>query len=204
LVAKQSLKIIDDEGLDALSLERLAQELGVRAPSLYHHFRDKNAILAEVARLIVLETKVPKHPEDPDDWKEWCVALTANFRRAILRHHNAAPVLLQFLPRDLLTDSYENTVRYLVRAGVPAEDCILVLDGLDRLTLGGAIAEAMRQPRKTSEVDWYANPREHPQLVQVLDANPFRTEELFAEGIRRFLDGAVPSRKATSSRRRVG
>ena len=38
--ARAALEIIDAEGLDALSLERLATEIGVRAPSLYHHFAD--------------------------------------------------------------------------------------------------------------------------------------------------------------------
>ncbi|HTC82023.1 MAG TPA: helix-turn-helix domain-containing protein, partial [Acidimicrobiia bacterium] len=46
--ARAALEIIDAEGLEALSLERLAKELGVRAPSLYHHFADKAEILARV------------------------------------------------------------------------------------------------------------------------------------------------------------
>src|ERR1044072_1637250 len=53
--AKAALEIIDAEGLDALSLERLAKEIGVRAPSLYHHFADKAAILARGGRLLALE-----------------------------------------------------------------------------------------------------------------------------------------------------
>ena len=55
-----ALRIIDEEGLDALSLPRLARDIGVRAPSLYHHFADKSAILAAVSRAIVAEIKVPR------------------------------------------------------------------------------------------------------------------------------------------------
>ena len=43
-----ALEVIDADGLDAMSLERLADELGVKAPSLYHHFHDKAEILAAV------------------------------------------------------------------------------------------------------------------------------------------------------------
>jgi AcrR family transcriptional regulator len=43
-VVEASLRIIDTEGLDALSLPRLARELNVHPPSLYHHFEDKAEI----------------------------------------------------------------------------------------------------------------------------------------------------------------
>jgi AcrR family transcriptional regulator len=44
-----AIEIIDTEGLNALSLPRLARHLNVRAPSLYHHFDDKSEILGAVA-----------------------------------------------------------------------------------------------------------------------------------------------------------
>jgi len=55
-VIDTALKIIDAEGLAACSLPRLSRELGVKAPSLYHHFADRAEIMSEVARHIVLET----------------------------------------------------------------------------------------------------------------------------------------------------
>ena len=42
-VVEASLRIIDTEGLDAFSLPRLARELNVQAPSLYHHFESGGA-----------------------------------------------------------------------------------------------------------------------------------------------------------------
>jgi len=41
--------IIDAEGLEAVSTRRLAAELGVQGPSLYHHFGNKEEILDAVA-----------------------------------------------------------------------------------------------------------------------------------------------------------
>src|ERR1700759_527154 len=58
-VVEASLLIIDREGLDAFSLPRLARELNVAAPSLYHHFADRADILRTVARAIVLATRLP-------------------------------------------------------------------------------------------------------------------------------------------------
>ena len=105
-VVEASLRIIDREGLDAFSLPRLARELNVAAPSLYHHFADRADILRTVARAIVLQTQLPD-PARCASWVDWFVGISLAFRRAVLSHRNAAPILLEFMPRDLLVRNYE-------------------------------------------------------------------------------------------------
>src|SRR5262249_32597314 len=46
------LRLIDEQGLEAFSMRRLAQELGVDPMSLYHHFRNKDALLDGVAAVL--------------------------------------------------------------------------------------------------------------------------------------------------------
>jgi AcrR family transcriptional regulator len=128
-VVEASLRIIDTEGLDAFSLPRLARELNVQAPSLYHHFEDKAEILKAVARAIVVETRLPD-PKSVPNWIEWLVALSLAFRDSMLRHHNAVPLLLQFMPRDVLIRNYNESAVYLVEIGVALEEVVLILDGL--------------------------------------------------------------------------
>ncbi|HET6171112.1 MAG TPA: TetR/AcrR family transcriptional regulator [Gaiellales bacterium] len=41
-------EILDDEGLDALTMRRIAERLGIRAPSLYKHFPDKQSLEAAI------------------------------------------------------------------------------------------------------------------------------------------------------------
>ena len=53
--AKAALDVIDEVGLDKLSLDRVAKKLRVQPPSLYHHFSDKAELMAEVARLILTD-----------------------------------------------------------------------------------------------------------------------------------------------------
>lgn len=186
-----SLEIIDAEGLEAFSLPRLARELNVRAPSLYHHFADKAEILRGVARTIVLETRVPD-PRATPNWIEWFVSLSLNFRHTVLQHRNAAPVLLRFMPRDVLIRTYEQSARFLVTLGVPAGRCVLLLDGLDKLTLGAAIAEAAKDPAEAGELFGTADPASEPTLAEAVAQNRQSTEEVFAENIRSFLRGAAP------------
>ena len=51
-IAEAALALVDAEGLDALSMRRLATELGVQAPSLYHHVASKDQLLDAVVERV--------------------------------------------------------------------------------------------------------------------------------------------------------
>ncbi|WP_345384320.1 TetR family transcriptional regulator [Pseudonocardia yuanmonensis] len=187
-IVSSALAIIDEEGLEAFSLKRLAREMNVQAPSLYYHFPDKASILEAVARAIVLETPRPRE-RDPDNWIEYFVVQSLNFRRTILRHANAAPVLLQFMPRDVFAPVYEISAAFLSEVGVPDHLQVLVLDGLDRFTLGAALTEAMKRPASRKEIFPDVDPVTEPALTRAIDANDLDPETLWAESIRTFLRG---------------
>jgi TetR/AcrR family transcriptional regulator, tetracycline repressor protein len=191
-VVEASLRIIDTDGLDAFSLPRLARELSVQTPSLYYHFRDRADILRTVARAIVLESRVPDLASCPT-WVDWLVGISLSFRRAVLHHRNAAPVLLEFMPRDVVIWNYELGVQILAAVGVPAEARIGVIDGLDTLTLGASLAEAAKGPARAGQVFANVDAGAEPMLAEALAANTRTAEELFADSIRSFLRGAVPA-----------
>ncbi len=185
-----AIEIIDTEGLDALSLPRLARHLNVRAPSLYHHFADKSEILGAVAAAVVAETVVPRKP-GPERWIEWFVQLSLNLRRAVLRHRNAAPLLLQYPPRAMLTDLYEEAARYLAVCGVPAEVHIQILDSMDTLTLGAVISEAVQPASARRVIFPKVDAARQPTLAKALEANRFTATRLYEEMIRSFLYGVI-------------
>jgi AcrR family transcriptional regulator len=190
-VIRASLQIIDTEGLDAFSLPRLARELNVRSPSLYYHYDGKAQILRAVARAIVLETEIPD-PAVDRTWIEWLVALSLSFREAVLRHRNAAPLLLEFMPRNVLIGVYEANARFLAEVGVPAGDLVLVIDGLDKLTLGAVVSEAAKNSDLGGQIFASAQPGAEPTLAAAVTVNARDAAELFAESIRRFLRGVAP------------
>ncbi len=185
-----ALAVIDAEGLPAFSLPRLARELGVRAPSLYHHVADKAEILGAVARAVLLEAPFPPRRSNAV-WTEWFVEVSLGVRRTILRHAHAAPLLLEFTPREVLTPTYEIGAELLEEAGVPRSAHLLVLDGLDQLVLGSSVMEAIR-PRERRERrlrDVVAE--DTPLLARAVAGDARTSEQLFAETVRSFLRGAV-------------
>ncbi|MCW2800785.1 MAG: tetracycline repressor protein [Aeromicrobium sp.] len=183
-----ALKIIDEDGLEALSLPRLAREMNVRAPSLYHHFAHKNEILAAVSREIVRRTVFPRR-SPTGDWAEWFTQLATNFRTAVLRHRNAAPILLQFMPREMMVEMYERAASYLAECGVPAELHVQILDGLEKLSVGATIAEAVR-PASRSRVGFeHIDEHLHPTLARAVAANHLNPKQIFEHTVRCYLLG---------------
>lgn len=191
LVVAAALRIIDAEGLAACSTPRVAREFGVRAPSLYHHFADRADIMAEVARLVVRQTPTPARRE-PEHWCEWFVELSVNFRRTIMRHPNVAPILLEFLPRDVLGAMYDNAAQLLADAGVPVRLHALILDGLENMTIGAALIEATKSPESRAAIFPSLDRAREPALADAVDANPWRSsDEMFAEIVRSMLRGVL-------------
>jgi TetR/AcrR family transcriptional regulator, tetracycline repressor protein len=186
-----SIEIIDAEGIGAFSLPRLAAHLGVRAPSLYHHFADKNEIMTAIARYIAGKSVINPRRSPGPDWPEYFVSLSLNFRQSVLRHRNAATVLIEHLPRDTLVGSYEECVRFLKESGVPVHLHVQIVDGIETLCVGAVLAEAAHKPRTRHALFPAIDPVQHPHLTEALAVNDLTVKELFAERIRSFLHGVM-------------
>lgn len=85
--------LIDTEGLTALSTRRLAAVLGVRGPSLYHHFATKDDILDAVADAV--STRVDTTPFTTDDWRDALRRWGRSYRDALAAHPHIVPYLAQ-------------------------------------------------------------------------------------------------------------
>ncbi len=89
-VLDAALEISDAEGIDALSMRRLAQALGVEAMSLYHHVAGKDDILGGITDSVVRQIELP--PAD-GDWQA-AIRACAISAHGVLRKHPWAPNLL--------------------------------------------------------------------------------------------------------------
>jgi AcrR family transcriptional regulator len=62
-VLRMAIRLADREGIDAVSMRRVGQALGVEAMSLYTHVRDKDDLLGGMADLVVGEIPLPSGPD---------------------------------------------------------------------------------------------------------------------------------------------
>ena len=89
-VLRAAIDFADRAGIDALSMRKLGQELGVDAMALYRHVRGKDDLLDGVLDVIVSEIE---RPIASDDWKASLRGLSMAARRVMLRHPWARQVL---------------------------------------------------------------------------------------------------------------
>lgn len=87
-----ALALVDRDGLDHLTMRRLAGDLDVEAMSLYRHVDDKDDLLSGLGDVIWAEIATDA-PPDPD-WSRWLRALAEAIRAAVHRHPHAVPVLV--------------------------------------------------------------------------------------------------------------
>jgi len=90
-ILREALALVDEEGLEAVSMRKLARRLGVDPMSLYNHVDGKDALLDGVAE--VLLAAIPA-PVPGGGLRETMSGLAHGFRDAMLGHPRAAPLVL--------------------------------------------------------------------------------------------------------------
>ncbi len=85
-IAEAAVHIADVEGIDALSMRRLAAELGAGTMTLYHYVRTKDELLALVTDVVMGEIVVPPEALPKDDWRAAVTAIARSTKAALERH----------------------------------------------------------------------------------------------------------------------
>lgn len=205
-IVQAAVELADEDGLDAVSMSRVARRLGSAPMSLYRHVADKDELL-----LLMHDAawRPPEPPEADDGWRAglttWCAA-----QRQVLRAH---PWLEQIrLGERAGTPSQlgwiEWGLRVLAPTGLDARDqidALLLLSGfllwearLHAETTGTARAEGASMQEINAEfgtlIRSVADPARFPALLRVVDAGGFdrgpgSEDAAFTFGLDRLLDG---------------
>jgi AcrR family transcriptional regulator len=201
-VIDAALVIIDRDGLDAVTMPKLAQHLGVGTMSLYRHITDKDDLIAAVAEHVMAGIDVPDGPAD--DWQGRVVGYLRALRHAAIVH----PALSRILADRGLTvgpvfDQLEQLHDILVTAGFSDSDAVRAFYSLLTYVFGFVIWELPRvhqQPPDAYEAAWNhaidsLDPATYPRLhalrpTLITTASP----EQFEYGLRHLVDSLAPPR----------
>lgn len=188
--------LVEREGLAALTMRRLAGDLGVAPNTLYSHFADKTALLDAVLDDVIGEIQ----PPDPHavDWAEGLVALMGQTRRLLLDHAELIPLVLSRPRRGTNAIRLgEVTLQLLARGGIHGQRAVQALRALLIYSFGFAALQApwLTEPqpdqrRARSQATLAAAPQEFPnvaRLAALLGRPP--TDQDFQAGLRWLLAG---------------
>jgi TetR/AcrR family transcriptional regulator, tetracycline repressor protein len=92
-IVDHALALTDAEGLDAVTIRRLAQDQGVTPMAMYWHFKDKDRLLDGIAERLMSEVVLPPDGSDAGRWDDQFRDLLAAVL-VVLRAHPAAADLL--------------------------------------------------------------------------------------------------------------
>lgn len=152
-ISDAALTIVREVGIDGLTMRNLAARLGIRAPSLYHHIRNRAELLSVVAKHAFAtygpQVEGYEQARSLDDW----IAVTRSFavasREFYLAHPGlAAVVLAETTPnRDREGGSRATIIRAelaaLHRLGVPGDIARHTYEAGARWVLGAVVAEEL-------------------------------------------------------------
>jgi TetR/AcrR family tetracycline transcriptional repressor len=141
-VVERGLAIADAEGMEAVTIRRLAADLGVTPMALYWHFRSKEELLAGLADRLWTEFDVGVDAEA--EWSDQLGGLMESLVRVLRSHPAASSLLLEGEKRtsEAAQIALETTLEVLHRGGFSAEYAAAIARG----ALFTAITLAMSEP----------------------------------------------------------
>jgi AcrR family transcriptional regulator len=175
-IVETALRIADEEGVEAVSMRRIASELRVGTMSLYHHVADKDELLELMADATSGELIVPG--ELLGDWREALRAIAHRTRDAFLRH----PWLIDTAgTRPLVTPNalrhVEQSVAIVVGLDVDRDTAVAMVMATDDYTIG----HVFRQSRIAGARRPFATERDRDRVRELLGSGEFpHLERIFA------------------------
>ncbi|HZM78360.1 MAG TPA: TetR/AcrR family transcriptional regulator C-terminal domain-containing protein [Candidatus Limnocylindrales bacterium] len=164
-IVTEAIALLDENGLDGLTLRKLAGRLGVQAPTLYWHIRNKAELVDALADAILSEPLAAmKAPEEGQPWREWLIDVARRQRRAMLAHPDGARVVSAAHTSATLAALSERTMRTLVDSGLPLREARLTVLVTQKFTLGHVLEE-QSPPPETEGFDLDAFTERHPTVV---------------------------------------
>jgi AcrR family transcriptional regulator len=149
-VLGEARRLLNQEGVDRVTMRALADRLGVAPNALYSYFLDKSALLDELLDLLLAE--VDTRDLEAMDWREGLSELMGRSRRLLLAH---ADLLPHYLARPMRGENAirlgESTLSLLAKAGLRGDAEVDALRILLAYTFGYAAMEAPRRAEPEPE-----------------------------------------------------
>jgi AcrR family transcriptional regulator len=137
-IIEVALALSQREGIESLSMRRIAAELGTGAMSLYNHVPDKAALLRGLADRVLAEVEIL----DDAPWREVAEAWATSLRSTLLTHSHVVAIIIGMSEVQPLIVSREDLVVALQRAGLSEEDARTVMRVVGRFVAGSVFLDA--------------------------------------------------------------
>ncbi|MBG0816512.1 TetR/AcrR family transcriptional regulator [Planomonospora sp. ID82291] len=168
-IVEEAVALLDAEGVDRLTMRRLAERLGTGSTTLYWHVKTKDDVLDLALDAIFAEVEIP--PKSDRGWRADITALIGGWRAVLLRHPWSAALLGRpMLGPNVLARS-EFLYATLLDAGVVEPHLTAAAYGLSNYVIGSGLmqatwpADAEQETRRAAREHLQANGGRYPALA---------------------------------------
>jgi TetR/AcrR family tetracycline transcriptional repressor len=198
-IIETALRLLDEVGLDGLTVRRLATELAVQSPALYWHFRKKQELLDGMADAIIVAAGMGP-PRDDESWQDWLARRARAYRRSLRAHRDGARIVTSaraLSPATIKTFDQELTI--MVGRGFTPVLALRTVAALTRYVNGFVLQEQAELHQ-----DAEGPPDQLAALAGLLDGGTAATllvairnggsplsEQAFEHGLRALIDGTT-------------
>ncbi|MDI9831603.1 TetR/AcrR family transcriptional regulator [Streptomyces sp. KAU_LT] len=188
-VADTALRLLNEVGLDGLTLRAIARELDVKAPALYWHFKDKQALLDEMATEMY-RRMVAGTPLDPGDtWRERLLKTNRGLRAALRGYRDGAKVFSGSRFTGMVhAEQMEDSLRLFTAAGFTLAQAVRATSTTYAYTLGFVTEEQGVEPLPGERREGY-DIEERARMMADYPLSARAGAEIFADYDQHFEEG---------------
>jgi TetR/AcrR family tetracycline transcriptional repressor len=188
VLIEAGLKLLDEVGLDGLTVRRLAAELGVKSPALYWHIRTKQELLDGMANAIILRAGMGP-PRDDETWQSWLARRARAYRGSLLASRDGARVVSAAVRGGDAVRHFEQELAAMVGRGFTPIQALRTITALSHYING----HVLQEQAVSAVADHTERPdlSELPTLAAALASGSPMGDEVFEYGLSTFINGTV-------------
>jgi AcrR family transcriptional regulator len=186
-IVAAALELLDADGLDGVSMRRVAQKLETGPASLYQHVGNKDELLEAVLDRVIADVEIPVPGVGPDGWQEPLKELVRRMRKVMGAHQDVAYIMLGRVPTgpNALAGA-EGILRILDEGGVPPSLAGHAVDMLGLFVASTSYEDAIRRRLIPSAEDAEAYVAQVRAYFQALPPDRFPTLIAMADTLTSF------------------
>ncbi|MFI7638790.1 TetR/AcrR family transcriptional regulator C-terminal domain-containing protein [Nonomuraea sp. NPDC049400] len=202
-----ALRLLDEVGLEGLTVRRLAAELGVQSPALYWHIRSKQELLDGMADAIILAAGMGP-PHHGEVWQDWLARRARAFRQSLLAHRDGARIVADAAWLSPATvRAFNDELTAMVDRGFTPVLALRTITALSQYVTGFVLQEQSR-PRKRAEQrsdpiaalsDLLDGDTSAPLLAAIRDGGTTTGDDAFEHGLQVLIDGTIAALTAQAT-----
>jgi TetR/AcrR family transcriptional regulator, tetracycline repressor protein len=204
MVTRAGLKLLNEDGLEQLTLRRLGVELNVQAATIYWHFKSKEELLDEMATTVLAEGAPNLIPARISaDWRVWASTFGQGLRKTLLAYRDGARMVAGTrLTNTEYLKTTEKIGNQMLATGFSVRAAVVLFSTIYNYTLSFVMEEqavfpvvGQRSPRysieeRNARLDPAVFPFHRKTSTILFD----RYDQRFREGLELILQGARPDR----------